>query len=155
MGSKPTQDLSDVAMEIKMASRQMEKEAKKAESAINSEKKKVAEALNKNQLEVAKIFAENAIRNKKNSIQLTRLAAKMSALGSKIEAADRTKNISSTMANCIPLIHNALVQMDKMGVSAKLDDFEKVFEDMDIKTEEINGAMDGMYTTSFDKKEVI
>ena len=58
MGSKPTQDLSDVAMEIKFAAKQMEKEAKKAEGAINIEKKKVAEALNKNQLEVAKIFAE-------------------------------------------------------------------------------------------------
>ena len=33
-------------------------------------------------------------------------------------------------------------------------DFEKVFEDLDVKTEELNGAMDNVYSTTIDQGEV-
>ena len=32
--------------------------------------------------------------------------------------------------------------------------FEKVFEDLDIKTEELNGALDNVYSTTIDQSEV-
>ena len=35
--------------------------------------------------------------------------------------------------------------MDKMGISANMADFEKVFEDMDVKTGEIDEVMNGVY----------
>ena len=41
-------------------------------------------------MESAKIFAENAIRNKKEAINLKRFGIKMGALASKLEAAYRT-----------------------------------------------------------------
>ncbi len=32
--------------------------------------------------------------------------------------------------------------------------FEKVFEDLDVKTEEMNGALDSVYATTIDQAEV-
>ena len=36
-----------------------------------------------------------------------------------------------------------------------MGDFEKLFEDMDVKTEEMNGALDNVYATSIDNNEVM
>lgn len=33
-------------------------------------------------------------------------------------------------------------------------EFEKVFEDLDVKTEELNGALDNVYSTTIDQSEV-
>jgi len=41
-----------------------------------------------------------------------------------------------------------------MQVSGSIGDFEKVFEDLDVKTEEMNGALDNVYSTSIDNSEV-
>ena len=46
-------------------------------------------------------------------------------------------------------------QMEKAGVAGSVGEFEKVFEDMDVKTEEMNSAMDNMYGASIDNGEVM
>ena len=35
-----------------------------------------------------------------------------------------------------------------------IGEFEKIFEDLDVKVEEMNGALDGVYSTSIDNGEV-
>ena len=44
--------------------------------------------------------------------------------------------------------------MEKMGISGAMADFEKVFEDMDIKSGELDAAMDNVYATSVDTTAV-
>ena len=41
-----------------------------------------------------------------------------------------------------------------MGINANIEQFEKVFEDLDVKTEELNGALDNVYSTTIDQGEV-
>ena len=41
-----------------------------------------------------------------------------------------------------------------MQIGNNIADFEKVFEDLDVKTEEMNGAMDNVYATTIDQSEV-
>ena len=45
--------------------------------------------------------------------------------------------------------------MDSIGVAGSIGDFEKVFEDLDVKTGDINQAMDNIYSTSIDNGEVM
>ena len=45
-------------------------------------------------------------------------------------------------------------QMDKMGVHGSIEKFERLFEDMDVKTEELNGALDSVYNSAVDQSEV-
>ena len=44
--------------------------------------------------------------------------------------------------------------MDKAGVGASMTEFEKVFEDMDVKTGELDMLMEGMYAASIEQDEV-
>eukprot|EP00831_Metopus_contortus_P081621 TRINITY_DN8624_c0_g1_i6.p1 TRINITY_DN8624_c0_g1~~TRINITY_DN8624_c0_g1_i6.p1 ORF type:complete len:207 (+),score=48.65 TRINITY_DN8624_c0_g1_i6:236-856(+) len=155
MGAKEAKpDLFDVQMEMKMASRQMAKEAKRADNSEKAEKKKVANAIAKGQLDIARIHAENAIRNKKESINLERLSARMEAVGEKIAAAYRTQTVSETIAKSVPLLQNALHQMDKIGINQSLDKFQKLFEDLDVKTTDMNSALDDVYQSSIDQSDV-
>ena len=39
-------------------------------------------------------------------------------------------------------------------MSGSISSFEKVFEDRDVKTEELNGALEGVYSTTIDEGEV-
>ena len=42
-----------------------------------------------------------------------------------------------------------------MGVAGSIGDFEKVFEDLDVKTGDMNAALDNIYSTSIDNGEVM
>ena len=46
-------------------------------------------------------------------------------------------------------------QMDAIGVAGSIGDFEKVFEDLDVKTGDMNAALDNIYSTSIDNGEVM
>ncbi len=39
-------------------------------------------------------------------------------------------------------------------MAGNIGEFEKVFEDLDVKVEEMNGALEGVYGTSIDNGEV-
>ena len=39
-------------------------------------------------------------------------------------------------------------------MAGSIGEFEKVFEDLDVKVEEMNGALDGVYSSSIDNGEV-
>ena len=45
--------------------------------------------------------------------------------------------------------------MDAVGAAGSIGDFEKVFEDLDVKTGEMNAALDNVYSTSIDNGEVM
>ena len=45
--------------------------------------------------------------------------------------------------------------MDSIGAAGSIGDFEKVFEDLDVKTGEMNSALDNVYSTSIDNGEVM
>jgi len=41
-------------------------------------------------------------------------------------------------------------KMDALGINSSIAEFENVFEDLDVKTEELNGALDNVYSTTID-----
>ena len=119
-------------------------------------------------METAKIHAETIIRNKKEALNLRRFGVKMGALASKLESAHRTQQMSESIGKSVPLLQKAMKQMDSMGVSndffsdlvciqvmGSMEAFENVFEDLDVKTGEMNDAMDTVYSNSIDQGEVM
>ena len=62
--------------------------------------------------------------------------------------------MSETMKNTVPLLNKAMKEMEKSGISGSVADFEKVFEDMEVKTGEMDQALDNIYSTSIDQGEV-
>ena len=102
----------------------------------------------------AKIYAETVIRNRKEALNLKRFGVKMGALSAKLESAHRTQNVSETIAKTLPMLQRCMTKMDSLGIGQNISDFERVFEDMDVKVEEMNGAMDNIYATTIDQSEV-
>ena len=45
--------------------------------------------------------------------------------------------------------------MDSLGVAGSIGNFEQVFEDLDVKTGDMNAALDNIYSTSIDNDEVM
>ena len=121
---------------------------------MEAERKKAKAAMDKGDMEIAKIHAEGTIRLKKEAIGTRRYGAKMGALASKLDGAVRAQQISQTMANTVPALQKSLKTMEKMGIAGAMQDFEKVFEDLDVKTGEIDSAMDNVYQGSIDQTEV-
>jgi len=111
------QDLMDMCIEMRLASKSITKAAKQAENKEKQAKKKVADLIAKGKKDIAQIHAESAIRERKQAINLTRLAAQMDAVESQIRQADRMTNVSATMQKCLPGLKSALGQMDRLGVS--------------------------------------
>ena len=56
--------------------------------------------------------------------------------------------------NTVPLLKGALGQMNKMKLSEQMASFEKVFEDLDVKTEDITGVLDQVTGSSIQQDEV-
>ena len=141
-------------MELKMTSRQMERQSQKMEQQEKAERKKIVDALNKGNMDNAKIFAETVIRNRKEALNLKRFGVKMGALAAKLESAHRTQNVSQTISQTLPMLQRCMAKMDSLGIGQNISEFEKVFEDLDVKTEEMNGALDNVYATTIDQSEV-
>ena len=68
----------------------------------------------------------------------------MGAVGLKLDSAYRTQNISQQIKNSVPSLTAALGQMQKSGITANIAAFEKVFEDLDVTTESLSGALDSV-----------
>ena len=47
-----------------------------------------------------------------------------------------------------------LIFIDLCQIGASISQFEQVFESLDVKTEELNGALDNVYATTIDQEEV-
>ena len=155
MGGKTQKvDLTDVAIELKMQSKMMMKQAEKQAAEEKQMRKKCLDYMNKGDPDSAKMFAEGAIKAKKESLNVRRFGVKMAALSQKVESAARTQQMSETMKNTMPLMQKAMKQMEKSGIANSVTDFEKIFEDMEVKTGEMDAALDNIYSTSIDQTEV-
>ena len=79
----------------------------------------------------------------------------MGALAAKLESAHRTQEISTQIQQSVPMLQRCMKQMDSLGVAGSIGSFEEVFEDMDVKTGDMNAALDNIYSTSIDNGEVM
>lgn len=68
----------------------------------------------------------------------------MGAVSLKLDSAYRTQQISQQIKNCVPSLTSALAQMQKSGITQNMAAFEKVFEDLDVTTEGLTGALDNI-----------
>ena len=155
MGGKTKKpDLMDVAIDLKMNAKMLEKQSAKLEGQMKTERKKILEAATKGQMENAQVYAETVIRLKKEALSTRQFGVKMGALAMKIEGAARTQEMSKTLTNTVPALERAMKQMDKMGIQGAVGDFEKVFENMEVKTAQIDDAISTVYQGTIAQDEV-
>ena len=89
----------------------------------------------------ARIYAQNAIREKNQGLNYLRLASRIDGCAARLDQALKMQQVTKSMAGIVKGMDEAMKTMDLAKITAVMDKFEKQFEDMDVKSEYIEGAM--------------
>merc|ERR1712141_425338 len=119
----------------------MGRDSKRCEKEEEAEKTKLKKAIEKGNMEVARIHAENAIRKKNESLNLLRTSARVDAVASRVQTAVTTKRMTQSMQGVVKAMDSAMKSMNLEKISGLMDKFEKDFEDLDVQTSVMEGAM--------------
>jgi len=141
-------DLNDVIFQLRMSSKQLEREAKRAEKEEKAMKEKVKKAIKEQRIEFAQIHAESAIRKKNEGLNYLRLASRVDAVASKVKSAQGMKNVTKTMGQTTKQLDAAMKTMNLEKITATMDKFEKSFENLDLTTSVMEGSMGDAMATS-------
>jgi charged multivesicular body protein 1 len=94
---------------LKFAVKDLERSAKKCEKDEKLEIAKTKKAIQKGNHEVARIHAENAIRQKNQSLNYLRMSARVDAVASRVQGALTTKKVTNSMAGMSHHHHHRLL----------------------------------------------
>jgi len=83
--------------------------------------------------EGARIYAQDAIREKNQSLNHLRMASRLDACCSRIETAVRMNQVSAGMKGVVKGMDKSLAAMNIDQLSKVMDKFESQFEDLDVK----------------------
>lgn len=78
---------------MKFAAKELERNSKKCEKEEKAEKLKTKKAIQKGNMEVARVHAENAIRQKNQSLNYLKMSARVDAVASRVQSALTTRKV--------------------------------------------------------------
>merc|ERR1712002_611234 len=139
---------------LKFAAKELERNSKKCDKEEKAEKLKLKKAIEKGNHEVARIHAENAIRQKNQSLNFLRMSARVDATASRVQSALTTKKVSKSMEGVVKGMSAAMKSMNLEKISSLMDNFEKEFEDLDVQTSVMEGAMSQTTATNIPQDSV-
>merc|ERR1712038_407488 len=139
---------------LKFAAKELERASKKADKEEKAEKLKLKKAIEKGNHEVARIHAENAIRQKNQSLNYLRMSLFLDATASRVQSAVTTKKVTKSMEGVVKAMDSAMKSMNLEKISGLMDQFEKEFEDLDVQTSVMEGAMNQTTATNVPQDSV-
>lgn len=139
---------------LKFAVKDLERSAKKAEKEEKLEIAKTKKAIQKGNSEVARIHAENAIRQKNQSLNYLRMSARVDAVASRVQTALTTRKVTNSMAGVVKAMDAAMKGMNLEKISGLMDKFEQQFEDLDVQSSVMENTMSSTVTTSVPQNDV-
>jgi len=143
-----TKQLDNHLFNLKFASKQLLRDSKRCEKEEKAEKAKLKKAIEKGNTDVARIHAENAVRKRQESLNLLRTSARVDAVASRVQTAVTTKRMTGSMQGVVKAMDSAMKSMNLEKISTLMDNFEKNFEDLDVQTSVMEGAMNQTTATN-------
>jgi len=147
-------NIEDQLMKLKMTVKQLQRLSKKAEKDEKTSRNKLKKAIEQDNIEGARIYAQDAIRHKHEALNYLRLSSRVDGVASKVEGAVRMGQVSKTMRGVVAGMEKVLDQMDVEKLSKTMEDFERQFEDVDVRTAYMEGAMSNSTTLSTPEEQV-
>lgn len=163
---------------LKFAVKDLERNSKKCEKQEKLEKAKAKKAIQKGNMDVARIHAENAIRQKSQSVNYLRMSARVDAVASRVQTALTTRNVcvsdikkslsylflhltfyaicqvTNSMAGVVRAMDAAMKGMNLEKISSLMDKFEQQFEDLDVQSSYMENTMSQTTTTAVPQGDV-
>ncbi|CAG8463318.1 20652_t:CDS:2 [Dentiscutata erythropus] len=147
-------NLDKSLFQLKLTAKQLSRQAKKAGKDESSEKSKLKKAIQQGNMEGARIYAANAIRKKNESLNLLRLSSRIDAVASRVQTAVTMQKVTGSMASVVKGMDKAMESMNLEKISMVMDKFEAQFEDIDVQTQYMEGAMGNTTTMTTPQEEV-
>ncbi|XP_068438975.1 charged multivesicular body protein 1b-like [Clinocottus analis] len=139
---------------LKFAAKELQRNSKKCDKEEGAEKAKVKQAIRKGNLEAAKIHAENAIRQKHQSINFLKMSARVDAVASRVQTAVTMNQVSKSMSGVVKSMDATLKSMNLQKISELMDKFENQFETLDVQTAQLEDTMGNSTTLTTPQTEV-
>uniref|UniRef100_A0A8D3E7S7 CHM1B protein n=2 Tax=Scophthalmus maximus TaxID=52904 RepID=A0A8D3E7S7_SCOMX len=139
---------------LKFAAKNLERNAKKCDKEEKTEKNKVKKAIQKGNMEVARIHAENAIRQKNQSVNYLRMSARVDAVAARVQTALTMNQVTKSMAGVVKGMDMTLKSMNLEKISALMDKFEHQFETLDVQTAQMEDTMSSTTTLTTPQNQV-
>ncbi|KAJ1644284.1 hypothetical protein LPJ64_004035 [Coemansia asiatica] len=124
------------------------RQAKKCQKDEKKELTKLKKAISSGSTEEARIYASNAIRKKNERINITKMASRVDAVASRVQTAVTMQQVAKSIGSTVKMMDRAAQTMNLEQMSLIMDAFEKQFEDLDVQTGYMEGAIGG--TTALD-----
>jgi len=152
MGQKVS--LEEEMINLRITSKQMQRASKKSEKSEKQAIEKLKKAIQQGNQEGAKIYGQDAIREKNQALNYLRMASRIDAVQSRIETAVRMNQITGSMEGVVQGMSKGMASMDVEKISKTMDKFESQFEDLDVKSQFMEGAMNATTATSTPSDQV-
>ncbi|KAK9843733.1 hypothetical protein WJX81_004122 [Elliptochloris bilobata] len=146
--------LLDSIFNLKFTSKQLVKSSIKCEKDEKAEKLKVKKAIEKGNIDGAKIYAQNAIRKKTEALNYLRLASRLDAVVSRLDTQAKMNAINSSMSSIVKQLDRALAGNNLERVADTMDQFEKQFENLDVQSQFVEGAMNAQASMATPEADV-
>jgi charged multivesicular body protein 1 len=146
--------LEDDLITFRLTSKQLSRSAKKCDKNMESQKLKMKQAIKDGDMQRARIYAQNVIREKNQSLNFLRLSSRIDAVSSRLEAAVRMKDVNNAMVSTVTSMSNIMKNMNVEQIASTMDQFEKQFEDMDMRAGYMEQAMDNSVLATTPPEEV-
>lgn len=146
--------LQDELFNLKFASKQLAKDSKKADKEMHKEKDKVKKALEAGREDIAQIHASNAIMHKNTSKNYLMMSSRIEAVSAKLNAAIKNQQVTGSMAQITKTMGKVLKTMSLSDIQKTMDKFEKEFENADVATAAVEGAMQSSTSMTTPKSEI-
>ncbi|ORX73613.1 vacuolar assembly protein DID2 [Linderina pennispora] len=140
--------------QLKFTAKSLARQSKRCEKEEQKERLKLKKAIQKGDNESARIYASNAIRKKNESLNLIKLSSRIDAVASRVQTAVMMRQVTGSMANVVRGMDRAMESMNLEKISMVMDKFESQFEDLDVQTGYMEGAMGGATTLTTPQDEV-
>jgi len=139
---------------LRFAAKELQRNAKKCDKSEKDEKNKLTAAIKKGNMEVAQVHAENAIRKKNEAINYMRMSARIDAVAARVQTAATQKRVTQSMSGVVKAMESAMRSMNLEKVQNLMDRFEKDFENLDVQSATMEGAMSSTTTLNAPKAQV-
>ena len=112
------------------------------------------QAIKQGNSEGARIYGQDAIREKNQALNHLRMASRLDACCSRIETAVRMNQVTDGMKGVVKGMGKSVNAMNIEEMSKLMDRFESQFEDLDVKTQYMEGTMNATTATSTPAEQV-
>ena len=97
---------------------------------------------------------QNVIREKNQALNFLRLGSRIDAVSARLETAIRMQDVSKAMGQTVKGMSHAMKSMEPEKIAKTMEEFEKQFEDMDVRSGYMEDTMESTTAMSTPPEQV-